>query len=138
MIRRTRLKLVLLFDENTALDLAQLRFNSTQLTILPDSEFITAAVDDSFPDGLDSNGDVIVNSSPQRSVLDVLDNDNLGMNGTITEFDVLTGASKGIVLVEDNGTPNDLEDDYLSYRPNDWLRIQLLCVTTEGVMTSAQ
>ena len=130
-----------LFDENTALDLAQLRFNSTQLTILPDSEFITAAVDDSFPDGLDSNGDVIVNSSPQRSVLDVLDNDNLGMNGTITEFDVLTGASKGIVLVEDNGTPNDLEDDYLSYRPNAGAsgleEFSYFVVTTEGVMTSA-
>ena len=131
----------ILFDENTALDLAQLRFNSTQLTILPDSEFITAAVDDSFPDGLDSNGDVIVNSSPQRSVLDVLDNDNLGMNGTITEFDVLTGASKGIVLVEDNGTPNDLEDDYLSYRPNAGAsgleEFSYFVVTTEGVMTSA-
>ncbi|MDC0326177.1 Ig-like domain-containing protein [bacterium] len=130
-----------LYGEDVALTIQQLRFNTAQLTILPSSEFVTAAVDDSFPDGLDSNGDVITNSSPNRSVLDVLDNDNLGITGTITEFDLLTNSSKGIVLVEDNGTPSDLQDDYLSYRPNTGAsgleEFSYFVVTSEGVVSSA-
>ncbi len=133
-----------LFGENDALTIQQLRFNSTQLTILPDSEFPTAAVDDSFPDGLDSNGNVIVNNgslSSPRSVLNVLENDNLGENGTITEFGLLDNSSLGVVLVEDNGTPNDLSDDYLSYQPNNNAngleQFSYFVVTTDGVFTSA-
>ena len=129
-----------LFDDDDALNVEQLRFGSTELTILPSSEFVTAAVDDSFPDGLDSEGNVIINSSPQRSRLYVLDNDNLGITGTITEFGLVTGPSKGIVIVEDNGT-TDLQDDYLSYRPNfgesGLESFSYFVVTTEGVMTSA-
>ena len=133
-----------LFDEDEALTIQQLGFNSTQLTILPSSDFVTAAVDDSFPDGLDSNGNVIVNSgnlSAERSVLKVLENDNLGITGTITEFGLQDGPSKGIVLVEDNGTPNDLGDDYLSYQPNTNAtgleEFSYFIVTSEGVVTSA-
>ena len=131
----------MLFGEDDALTIQQLRFNSTQLTILPSSEFVTAAVDDSFPDGLDSNGDVIVNSSPSRSILNVLENDNLGVTGTITEFDLLTNPSQGIILVEDNGTPTDFQDDYLSYRPNVGAsgleQFSYFVVTSEGVVSSA-
>jgi hypothetical protein len=130
-----------LFGEDDALTIQQLRFNSTQLTILPSSEFVTAAVDDSFPDGLDSNGDVIVNSSPSRSILNVLENDNLGVTGTITEFDLLTNPSQGIILVEHNGTPTDFQDDYLSYRPNVGAsgleQFSYFVVTSEGVVSSA-
>ncbi|MGI9466538.1 MAG: Ig-like domain-containing protein [Rubripirellula sp.] len=134
-----------LFDEDEALTIQQLRFNSTQLTILPSSEFVTAAVDDSFPDGLDSLGNVIVNSgssSAERSVLDVLENDNFGGTGVITEFGLQDGPSKGIVLVENNGTPNDLGDDYLSYQPNTNAsgleEFSYFVVTSEGVVTSAK
>ncbi|HBV63729.1 MAG TPA: adhesin [Rhodopirellula sp.] len=133
-----------LFGEDEALTLQELRFNSTQLTILPSSDFVTAAVDDSFPDGLDSNGNVIVNtgsSSAERSVLDVLANDNLGVTGTITEFGLQDGPSKGIVLREDNGTPNDFGDDYFSYQPNTSANgleeFSYFVVTSEGVVTTA-
>ncbi|MCH1440065.1 MAG: dockerin type I domain-containing protein [Rubripirellula sp.] len=133
-----------LLEEDEALTIQELRFNSTQLTILPSSDFVTAAVDDSFPDGLDSNGNVIVNSgslSSERSVLNVLENDNLGITGTITEFGLQDGPSKGIVLVEDNDTPNDLGDDYLSYQPNTNAsgleEFSYFIVTSEGVVTTA-
>ncbi len=134
----------ILFGEDEALTIQQLRFNSTQLTILPSSEFVTAAVDDSFPDNLDSNGNVIVNTgnpSSERSVLDVLDNDNLGVTGIITEFGLQDGPSKGVVIVENNGTPNDLGDDYLSYQPNTNAsgleEFSYFVVTSEGVVTTA-
>ena len=131
----------ILFDEDEALTIQQLRFNSTQLTVLPSSEFVTAAVDDSFPDNLDSLGDVIINSSPERSVLRVLDNDNLGITGTITEFDLQDNPSKGTAFVDDNGTPNDLGDDFISYKPNTGAtgleQFSYFVVTSEGVVTSA-
>ena len=123
-------------DDDHALDVEELRFGATELRILPTSDFVTAAVDDSFPDGLDSEGNVIVNGSAQRSRLYVLDNDNLGITDSITEFGLLTGPAKGIVLVENNGTPSDLQDDYLSYRPNFGQsglgEFQLLCGDQRG------
>ena len=131
----------ILFDEDEALTIQQLRFNSTQLTVLPSSEFVTAAVDDSFPDNLDSLGDVIINSSPERSVLRVLDNDNLGITGTITEFDLQDNPSKGTAFVDDNGTSNDFGDDFISYKPNTGAtgleQFSYFVVTSEGVVTSA-
>ena len=108
----------ILVGEDDALTVQQLGFGSTQLRISSISDVgLIAAVDDSFPDGRDSNGIPITNENA-RNVLDVLSNDNLGITGTILEFGLLDGASKGVVFVEDNGTPSDLSDDYLSYQPN--------------------
>ncbi|MDE0863153.1 MAG: Ig-like domain-containing protein [Rubripirellula sp.] len=127
--------------EDDALLVEQLRFGQTELTILPTSDYLTVAVDDSFPDGLDSDGNVIINSSPARSRLFVLQNDNLGVTGTITEFGLVNQPTKGIAIIEDNGTPSNFADDYVSYRPNfaetGLEEFSYFVVTSEGVMTSA-
>jgi hypothetical protein len=103
---------------DVALTPSQLRLGRTELLILPESDNFTSAIDDSFPDGRDSDGNLITNSSAARNRLDVLDNDNLGPTGTIREFGLVTGPSRGNVLIDDNGTPSNLNDDFFSYRAN--------------------
>lgn len=105
-----------LIGSNTALSFEQLGFNSASLIIGSSSETVTTAVDDSFPDGLDSDGNVI-QSGGDRHVLDVLDNDIFGVPTPITEFEV-DAAAKGNVFVDRNGTLTDFSDDFLSYQPN--------------------
>ncbi len=130
-----------LIHEDDALLVEQLRFGQIELTILPTSDYLTVAVDDSFPNGLDSDGNVITNGSPARSRLFVLQNDNLGVTGTITEFGLVNQPTKGIAIIEDNGTPSNFADDYVSYRPNfaetGLEEFSYFVVTSEGVMTSA-
>lgn len=105
-----------LIGSNTALSFEQLGFNSTSLIIGSSSENVTAAVDDSYPDGIDSDGNII-QSGGDRHFLDVLDNDIFGVPTPITEFEV-SAAAKGNVFVDRNGTINDFSDDFLSYQPN--------------------
>jgi hypothetical protein len=101
-----------------ALTPSQLRLGNTELTILPDSDIFTAAVDDSFPSGRDSDGNLITNASINRNRLDVLDNDNLGPTGVVREFGLVTSPSLGNAFIDDNGTPGNLNDDFISYRAN--------------------
>lgn len=103
---------------DVALTVNQLRLGTAELLILPESGDFTAAVDDSFPEGLDSDGNIISNAHPTANRLDILRNDNLGPTGTIREFGILTSPAMGTVTINDNGTPSNLNDDYVDYRAN--------------------
>ncbi|TWT53763.1 Dockerin type I repeat protein [Rubripirellula amarantea] len=118
------------------------RYGRAELIILPASDNFTSAIDDSFPDGRDSDGNLIVNSAVNRNRLDVLGNDNLGPTGTIREFGLVTNPSFGTVIIEDNGTPDNLNDDYFSYRANGNAngleRFTYLIVTEDDVRSTAE
>ncbi len=127
---------------DVALEVNQLRFGSAELVILPRTDNFASAIDDSFPEGRDSDGFLISSASAGRNRLDVLANDNLGPTGIIREFGLVTAPSLGNVLVEDNGTPTNLNDDFLSYRPNiDATGLDsftYVIVTDDGVRSTAE
>ncbi len=103
---------------DVALTPSQLRLGSAELVISPASDNFTSAVDDSFPAGLDSDGNLISSNFQSANRLDVLRNDNLGPTGIIREFGILSNPSFGSVTINDNGTPSNLNDDYIDYRAN--------------------
>ncbi|MGI9470071.1 MAG: Ig-like domain-containing protein [Rubripirellula sp.] len=127
---------------DVALTPSQLRLGSTDLTILPDSDVFTAAIDDSFPDGRDSDGNPITNASVSRNRLDVLNNDNLGPTGNVREFGLVTNPALGNVFIDDNGTPGNLNDDFFSYRANTNAngleRFTYVIVTDDNVRSTAE
>ncbi|CAD77734.1 MAG TPA: adhesin [Rhodopirellula baltica] len=102
-----------LIEEDTALNFSQIRYGSVEVAIAPAGPNFPSALDDSFPQGLDSNGLSI--TSDRESTLDVLDNDLLGSGGEVISFEINQGAANGVAIVRDNGTPNDLSDDYIGY-----------------------
>jgi hypothetical protein len=120
----------------------QLRLGQTELIILPASANFTAAIDDSFADGLDSAGSPIVNSAPARNRLEVLNNDNLGPTDTVRELGLVTSPTFGTVFIDDNGTPLNLNDDFFSYRANvnanGLERFTYVIVTDDGVSSTAE
>lgn len=103
----------ILIDESSALSFSQIRYGSVEVSIAPAGPDFPSALDDSYPLGLDSNGATI--SSNFESELDVLNNDLLGTGGEVISFEINQGAANGIAIVRDNGTPNDLSDDYIGY-----------------------
>ena len=127
---------------DVALTPSQLRLGTADLMILPDSDIFTAAIDDSYPDGLDSNGNPITNSSAERNRLDVLANDNLGPTGTIREFGLVTNPALGNVFIDNNGTPDNFNDDFFSYRANTNAngleRFTYVIVTDDNVRSTAE
>ena len=102
-----------LIEEDTALTFDQIRYGSVEVAIAPAGPDFPSALDDSFPQGVDSNGSSITSTS--ESTLDVLDNDLLGTNGEVISFEINQGAANGVAIVRDNGTPGDLSDDYIGY-----------------------
>lgn len=102
-----------LIEEDTALNFSQIRYGSVEVAIAPAGPNFPSALDDSFPQGLDSN-DLSI-TSDRESTLDVLDNDLLGSGGEVISFEINQGAANGVAIVRDNGTPNDLSDDYIGY-----------------------
>lgn len=120
----------------------QLRLGQTELIILPASASFTAAIDDSFADGLDSAGSPIVNSSPARNRLEILTNDNLGPTDTVRELGLVTSPTFGTVFIDNNGTPANLNDDFFSYRANvnanGLERFTYVIVTDDGVSSTAE
>lgn len=92
----------------------QITFGTSELTIIPGDGDFAFAVDDSYPDKLDSNGNLIQAGS--AATLDVLENDLLGPSG-IEELRIATQPTSGTLSVNLNGTPNDASDDYLVYTP---------------------
>ncbi len=99
---------------------SELGYDRVELLILPRSDNFTAAVEDSYPQGIDSNGNPISSGTALPAVLRVLDNDNLrvvgGVPASITQFGLVASPSMGTVLINDNGTPGNLNDDFLTYR----------------------
>lgn len=93
----------------------QIRFGRSSLTIVPSGAPFTFAVDDSYPDGRDSQGNLITSTANAR--LNVLANDNLEVPGSVEIVEV-GPASNGFVSIDDNGTPDNPSDDFIAYRPN--------------------
>jgi hypothetical protein len=102
-----------LIEESTALDFSEIRYGSVEVAIAPAGPDFPSALDDSFPLGIDSDGLSI--GSSFESELDVLNNDLLGVGGEVISFEINQGAANGVAIVRDNGTPNDLSDDYIGY-----------------------
>lgn len=128
--------------QDTALTVSQLRLGTAELLIVPATDNFSSAIDDAFPLGTDSNGAPINATSANRSVLDVLGNDNLGPTGTIREFGIVTNPSLGNVFIDDNGTPGNLNDDFLSYRSNinanGLERFTYVIVTDDNIRSTAE
>ena len=127
---------------DVALTVNQLRLGSAELLILPESSNFTAAVDDSFPDGKDSDGNIISNAFQGSNRLDVIDNDNLGPTGIIREFFIATSPAMGSASINDNGTPTNLNDDYIDYRANADVNgldsLTYVIVTEDNVRSTAE
>ncbi len=127
---------------DVALLVRQLRLGRTELLIVPSTDDFPSAIDDSFPDGRDSNGQLINANTLSRSVIDVLRNDNLGPTGTVREFGLLTNPSLGNVFIDDNGTPTNLNDDFFSYRANTNAngleRFTYVIVTEDNIRSTAE
>lgn len=127
---------------DVALTPSDLRLGTTELVILPSTDNFTSAIDDSFADGRDSDGAIISSSIAGRNRLDVIDNDNLGPTGVVREFGIVTAPSFGDVFIDDNNTPNNLNDDFLSYRANDNVsgleRFSYVIVTDDNVRSTAE
>ena len=113
----------------------QLRFGSAELVIFPNSDVFTSAIDDSYPDGRNELDQLISSAQPVR--LDVLANDILGGNGNITEFGLITSATLGNAVINDNNTPNVFNDDFIEYianvSANGLEEFTYLIVTDDGV-----
>ena len=132
----------ILLGENTALTPAQIRLGRTELTISPSSVDFPSAIDDSFPDGLDSDGNAISSLGGGANRLDVLANDNLGPTGRIREFGLATAPTLGTVEINNNGTPTNFNDDFLDYTPflnaNGFDRFTYVIVTDDDIRSTAE
>ncbi len=128
--------------DDQALEDRQLRLGKTELTILPSTTVVAAAIDDSFPDGFDSDGNLILNNSATPARLDVLANDNFGATGTIAEFGIGTAPGLGNANVNQNGTPLDPNDDFIEYvgnlNANGFDRLTYFIRSSDGVISTAE
>lgn len=131
----------ILFGEDTALTPAQQRLGTAELTIFPASDNFSSAIDDAFVAGVDSNG-AVINGINAPNTLDVLANDNRGPSGRIREFGIATGASLGTVMINNNGTPSDPNDDTVDYFANVGAQgfdsFTYVIVSEEGVRSTAE
>ena len=132
----------ILLGQGNPLLVNQQRLGRTELLIAPASPNFTAAVDDSYPDGRDSNGNLITATSLNPAALRVLANDDLGDTGVIREFGIVTAPSLGNIVINNNGTPTDLNDDFIDYRANvganGFDRFTYVIVTADGIRSSAE
>ncbi|MEO1528269.1 MAG: Ig-like domain-containing protein [Planctomycetota bacterium] len=130
----------ILVDEDVALTPAQLGLGTAELTIFPANADFSSAIDDAFVNGDDSNGTLIEFGA--MNVLDVLANDNLGPTGVIQEFGIVTAPGQGTVSINDNGTPSDLNDDFITFdaniNANGFDSFTYLIVTADGVRSTAE
>lgn len=131
----------ILVGEDFALTPAQQRLGRTELTIFPASDDFSSAIDDAFVVGTDSNGVVISDGNAPNS-LDVLANDIFGPTGVIQEFGIATAPSLGTAIINDNGTPNNLNDDSIDYFANvnasGFDSFTYLIVSADGVRSVAE
>ncbi len=101
-------------ESDRALTVSELRLGTAELIVLPGNQSYPSAIDDSFPEGRDSNNDPIPAVSP--AVLRVLDNDNVGPLDTVLEVGLQQSATKGVVTLNTNGTPDFAGDDFFNYQ----------------------
>ena len=120
----------------------QLGLGQAELVIFPSSDNFTSAIDDSFADGLDSSNLPIINSAVLSNRLDILANDNLGPTGSVREFGLVTNPTFGTIEIDENGTPDNVNDDFFAYRPNAGVngleRFTYFIVTEDGVNSTAE
>lgn len=130
---------VLLNDASRELTPTEIRFGRTQLTIVPsDSDFVYA-VDDSYPNRVDSNGNEIVAGG--NAVLRVLENDNRGASGQIEIVNVGSPAN-GTAVLNNNSTPSNTLDDFINYRPRSGFvgvdQFTYTILSDDGIQSTAQ
>ncbi len=101
---------VLMSDSpNTPVPVRQIRFGRASLEIVPEGFEFPQAIDDSVLPP------IAVNSVNNR--INVLANDSRGSTNNIRIESVSTPMN-GTVFINNNGTPNNTNDDFLSYTPN--------------------
>jgi hypothetical protein len=131
----------ILIGEDSIVTPSQQRLGRTELTIFPSSDNFASAIDDAFVVGEDSNG-VVISSGNAPNTLDVLANDNFGPTGGIQEFGIVTAPALGNVVINDNGTPNDLSDDTIDYfanlNANGFDYFKYVIVSNDGVRSIAE
>ncbi|TWT74904.1 Ig-like domain-containing protein [Allorhodopirellula solitaria] len=93
----------------------EIKFDSTQIEISPAGDNFPVALDDSFPVGIDSQGQTIAPGSVAR--LDVLANDLISPGDTVTALTIKQAPGNGSVVRVDVGSDGDLSNDYLAYTP---------------------
>ncbi len=106
-----------LLGQDVALTVSQQRLGNAELVVVPSSANFTAAVDDHYgPESKNPDGSFILVGNTFK--LDVLANDNKGPTGVIREFEVVRNNDQlGDARRHDNGTPLNLNDDYIVYTP---------------------
>lgn len=120
------------YNRNTKLAVNELRLGVSELVISPASDNFTSAIDDAYPDGLDSTGVRI--ASGRAAQLDVLANDLLGPTNAISEFIIVTAPARGTATINGN---------IVLYTPNDSVINQFdsftyAIVTEDGVRSTAE
>ena len=120
------------FNRNTALLVRELRLGFSELVINPSGEAFTSAIDDAYPNGIDSNGAPIRAGSVAK--FEVLANDLLGPTNQVSEFQVVRAPAFGTAIVS-NGliqyTPDGgVVDKYDSFTYQ--------IVTADGVRSTAE
>ncbi|MEO1618142.1 MAG: dockerin type I domain-containing protein, partial [Planctomycetota bacterium] len=131
----------ILVGEDFALTPAEQRLGRTELTISAAGDDFASAIDDAFMLGVDSNG-VELSSGNAPNSLDVLANDNFGPTGLLTEFGLVTQAGQGTVVIDDNGTPDNFNDDSFDYfadlNASGFDSFTYVIVDAEGVRSTAE
>lgn len=120
------------YNRMTELAVNELRLGISELVISPSSNIFTSAIDDAFPDGLDSTGVRI--QSGRAAQLDVLANDLLGPTGAISEFFIVNTPGRGDIVINGNS---------LLYTPrgsviNQFDTFTYAIVTEDGVRSTAE
>ena len=130
---------------------SQLRFGFAEVEIFENDKVLSAAIDDSFPDNVDSLGQRFDDTGVSTYRLNVLENDFLGFEvnasgdevpRTIIDRQILAQGGFGEASFNDNGTPDDLGDDFIDYVPNigasGFESFTYFIVTDDGVRSVAE
>ncbi|MEL7335357.1 MAG: Ig-like domain-containing protein, partial [Planctomycetota bacterium] len=123
---------------NRAVAVGEQRLGTSTVTVVPNSNNFTSAIDDAFLRGVDSDGNAI--QANRGAILRVLENDLLGDTGTIVEREIQNAAGTGTASFNDNSTPGDLSDDFVIYTPfnGDFTDSFTYTITTaDGVRSTA-
>jgi large repetitive protein len=91
-----------LFERQGTVGAALQRLGMGEITISPAGGLFTSAIDDSFPNGIDSLGQQI--RGGVQSTLDVIANDILGETGVVDQFQLSTLPGLGVATIGPNNT----------------------------------